>query len=237
MIQRLLSFCRRVFGGGAAPSSAPAEDERRVWVRHPSNAETVVKPVHDGISTRLSARIRNVSRGGASLTVNRHFEEGDMISIELPGGSPERTSSVLACIVHVTPAGADHWSLGCTFSEELSDEDLGTFGARRERPTTPENRAWKRFNCQVKVSAEPVSGPNRAPWPAEVVNISAGGIGLQVGRNVEMGALLSLELEGAGGQTRDVLACVVHVIATGGEWLLGCNFIHELSEDDLKALL
>jgi len=237
MLQRLLSFCRRVFRGGSEPSTGQPEDERRVWVRHPSSAETVVQPISNGASTRLSARVRNVSRGGANLTVNQRFKEGEMISIELPGASTERTASVLACIVHVGPAGPEHWSLGCTFSEELSDEDLGAFGARRERPATPENRAWKRFNCKVRVTALPVSGTERTTFPAEVVNISASGIGLQVARNVEMGALLSLRLEGAGGQSREVLACVVHVIVAGGEWLLGCNFIHELSEADLKALL
>ena len=37
---------------------------------------------------------------------------------------------------------------------------------------------------------------------------------------------------------RTILACVVHVTTqASGEWALGCNFIRELSEEDLKALV
>ena len=237
MLQRLLSLCRRLVGGRPSPAEPP-EDDRRVWVRHPSNAETVVQPIDNGTPTRLSARVQNVSRGGISLTMNRRFKAGEMISIELPGGSAERTATVLACIVHVKPAGPEQWSLGCIFSEELSDEDLGAFGARRERPPHPspegaENRAWKRFNCKVKVSHQLVGDAEKKTWPAEVVNISASGIGLGVAHSVETGAILNLKLENPGGQTRDLLACVVLVIASGGDWLLGCNFIDELYETDL----
>jgi hypothetical protein len=237
MFQSLLSFCRRLFGGASQATAQAPEDERRVWVRFPSSAQTVVQPVHNGIPTQLSARVRNVSRGGINLTVNKTFNPGELIAIELPGASPERTSSVLACVVHVNPVDSEQWSLGCTFSTVLEDDDLAEFGARRERPAKPENRAWKRFNCKVKASCQSVDDPEKKTWPAEVVNISAGGIGLQVAHNVEMGTLLNLQLEGASGQTRTLLACVVHVIASNSERILGCNFIHELSEDDLKALL
>jgi PilZ domain len=236
MFQNLISLCRRVVGA-SPPTVESSADERRVWVRHPSGAETIVQPIQNGSVARLSARVRNVSRGGTNLIVNKCFNPGDMLSIELPGSDAARTSAVLACIVHVNPAGPEQWALGCTFSEELNDEDLASFGARRERPSEPENRAWKRFDCSVKAEYQLVSDVEKQTWPADVVNISAGGIGLQVARGVEMGALLSLKLQGSKGHTRNVLACVVHVIASGGDWLLGCNFIHELSEADFKALL
>lgn len=238
MLQRILSLCRRLVGGSANTAKAD-NDERRVWVRFPSKAEAVVKPMNNGVDTRLSARVRNVSRGGVSLIANKAFEPGDMISVELPGGNQAESDTVLACIVHVHATADKQWTLGCTFSEELTEDELEAFGAKKERPSKPENRAWKRFGCDVKANYSLVSDATKKSWPAQVVNISAGGIGLTVHQAVEAGALLSLDLTNLGGkESRTILVCVVHVIARmGGEWVLGCNFIHELSEADMQALL
>src|SRR5262245_3106366 len=152
MIQQLLSLCRRLVG---KPSEMAAgerpEDERRVWVRYPSNAQTIVKPLNNGVDTRFSARVRNVSRGGVSLDVSQEFQPGDLVSIELPGATPTETDTVLACVIHVQPTAEQQWALGCTFSEELDEHELAAFGARKERPSNhdpdTENRAWKRFGC------------------------------------------------------------------------------------------
>ena len=71
-----------------------------------------------------------------------------------------------------------------------------------------------------------------------MLNISAGGVAMIVQHEVRAGALLSAELHAPAGQTVvTILACVVHVIAQSGhERVLGCNFIQELGENDLKAL-
>src|SRR5947209_8464369 len=139
MFRRFLELWRRLLGGGgAAPregGAGPAADEdRRVWVRYPSSAQTVVQTLGNGIDTRLSARVHNVSRGGINLVLDRSFRPGEMINIELPGGTPESTSTVLACVVHVRELAAGAWSVGCTFSEELGNKDLEAFGARRQKP-------------------------------------------------------------------------------------------------------
>jgi len=239
MFQRLLSLCRRLVGGSSVSESGERDDERRVWVRYPSKAQAVVKSINNGVDTRFSARVRNVSRGGLSLVASRQFEPGELLSIELPGTTDVESDTVLACIIHVHASADQQWVLGCTFSEELDEEELAAFGARKERPSKPENRAWKRFGCDVKADYSLVADPQKKVRPAQVVNISAGGIGLKVTEAVEAGALLSLELSHIGGTgSRTILACVVHVIArAGGEWVLGCNFIHELSEADLQVLL
>jgi len=238
MLQRILSLCRRLVGGPSASGERP-DDERRVWVRYPSKAQTIVKPINNGVDTRFSSRVRNVSRGGLSLVVNKQFQPGELLSIELPGTNEQETDTVLACIIHVHASADKQWVLGCTFSEELNEQELAAFGARKERPSKPENRAWKRFGCDVKADYALVADPDKKGRPAQVVNISAGGIGLKVNEAVETGALLSLGLSNIGGtDERTILACVVHVIArAGSEWVLGCNFIHELSEEDLQVLL
>ena len=62
---------------------------------------------------------------------------------------------------------------------------------------------------------------------------------LQVNRDIPTGAMLNAELEGGTTHAaKTILACVVHVLTqTSGERILGCNFIRELSEADLTALV
>jgi hypothetical protein len=75
------------------------------------------------------------------------------------------------------------------------------------------------------------------PWC--VLNLSASGVGLLVDRFVDAGTLLNIDLTGRDGHTtRTILACVVHVSQQAPqEWALGCNFIRELTDEDLQALI
>jgi hypothetical protein len=244
MFKRTVSFFRQLVGGrsvlGTADEVKALEEERRARVRYPSNVETTVHPADGAEPVRLSARVRNISRTGINLQVERGFEPGSLLSVELPGPDGRPPYTVLACVVHATPRDGE-WALGCTFARELSDDDLSAFGAKRQRPPrADDHRTWVRFPCHVKAACQTVTPDEPEPaWPAQVLNISPSGIGLLVDRPVENGALLSLQLQGAGGQmTHTILACVVHVTAqAAGHWALGCNFIRELSEKELLALL
>ena len=237
MLEHFRDLWRRMVGGNK--DRAGAEEDRRVWVRHTSNAETVIKLASNGVDTRRQARVGNVSRGGINLIVSEQFQPGDMIGIDLPGGTPQSASVVLACVVHVRQRGEGEWALGCTFAEELNDADLAAFGARRQKPDSVEDhRSWVRFVCNVKASCQCINDGEKQAWPAAVVNISANGIGLLVDRAIETGTLLNLDLESPKHSARTILACVVHVTTRpGSEHVLGCNFIRELSEADLAALL
>jgi hypothetical protein len=238
MFQGVLDFCRRLMGRDPFPTASVGEAERRVWVRHPSSAHTSVRPMSNGISNRLSARIANVSRGGIGLIVNQPLRLGDMVSVELPHPPGEAAETVLACVVHVTEAGPGEWSLGCTFSEPLDGRCVRAFGNEGKPETSAEQRGWIRYDCALKAECQIASDPEKKIYPVEVVNISAGGIGLQVHQPVEAGTLLSLKLASTNShQERTILACVVHVVPREGTWQLGCNFIRELNEADLEALV
>jgi hypothetical protein len=247
MFERTKTFWRRLVGnstqtGNLALALEDKPDERRVWARFPADLETSLKTAGAADSTRLQVRVRNISLGGVNLLVERSFEPGTMLSIELPGASEETHCTVLACVVHCVQDEDNQWSLGCDFSRELSEADLASFGARRERHGASDKREWKRYPCNVSSTYQLVAADDQTAYPAKVLNISASGVGLQVNRFVENGALLSVELHNSAGTTeRTMLACVVHVnhLAEGegeGEWALGCNFIRSLAEEDLKAL-
>ena len=241
MIQRLLSLCRRLIGGNTEQPSAGKSnsgEDRRVWVRYPCVSRTRVQPSANGSDTLLSARVRNVSRGGVSLIVNHAFKAGEMISLDVPGNTSEEMSAVLACVVHAVPLPNGYWSLGCAFSEMLDEDDLKAFVTRKERTAPGEKRGAPRHEASVKANYQLVNDPQNKSWAAGVVNISPGGIGLQVDEQIENGSLLNLKLESHAGQVKTILACVVHVLSHGNKGrVLGCNFIHEMSEADFQALV
>ena len=146
--------------------------------------------------------------------------------------------TVLACVAHSRPEGETEWVVGCRFSAELSAADLAAFGAARSKSAAPDNRSWSRFPCEVQAVYQVVAEGEDLRREARVLNISPGGLALSVDHDVGAGALLSAELHAPGGRkVITILACVVHVtVQSERERILGCNFIQELSEDDLEAL-
>ena len=243
MFERTRNFWRRLLGRPATSAggnvAVATGEERRVWVRYPADLETSYTPAGMPETARFSARVRNISLGGVNLLADRPFRPGELLTVELPGATDETRCNVLACVVHCQEEGPGEWSLGCTFSRELNDEDLEAFGARRERPLPSDQRQWKRFPAEVIALYQFVANGDPRQFPAKVLDISASGVGLLVDQPVENATLLSVELHNAAGTVgRTMLACVVHVtLHSEHEWALGCNFIRSLSEEDLKALL
>src|SRR5438874_706919 len=136
MFERTMTFWRRLVGRPGRTTTATLQagtEVRRVWLRYTADLETSYKPAGAHETTRLSARVRNISLGGINLVGNRAFQPGELLSVELPGTSEESRCNVLACVVHCAEEQPGVWSLGCTFSRELTDDDLQAFGARRER--------------------------------------------------------------------------------------------------------
>jgi hypothetical protein len=74
---------------------------------------------------------------------------------------------------------------------------------------------------------------------AKILNISAGGVALLSPRKLEAGTLLHLDLVTNPGQPpRTLKARVVHQAERADhQWVLGCTFVADLSDDDVMALL
>lgn len=243
MFERTKSLWQRLIHGPARERAGAGttvdELDRRVFVRHPIDLPTTYQAGASVKSTRLPAQLRDISLGGVNLEVDRPFEPGELLSVELPGLDEQTTTLALACVVHVNRLAGRRWSVGCTFSRELSEADLQAFGARKQ-PTEPDDpRTWQRFPGKLQATYQTVGTAGSAPKMAQVFNISPCGVGLLVEESVENGTLLSVELRSADATAhRVMLACVVHVTSRAdGRWALGCNFIRSLSEPDLRALL
>jgi hypothetical protein len=242
MFERTVSILRRMMAGQArvATEDRGQDEERRVGVRYPCAVPTTLQPVNGAEPVRLSGPVRNVSRGGINLVVPRAFEPGDMLEVDLPSPDGDSSYTVLACVIHAAAQPDGDWAVGCAFAQELSEAELRAFGGRRRKSPAPEDqRTWVRFPCRVKATCQVVSGPAGPPCLVEVVDISPTGIGLRVERDLEPGTLLSLDLQDATGRVATtMLACVVHATEPeAGRHSLGCNFIRELSGEELQALL
>jgi hypothetical protein len=212
-------------------------EERRIWVRHTSTLNTTYQPAHDPDAERLSVRVRDVSRGGISLAVDRSFEPGELLSIELPIPPGRPSSRVLACVVRCQCRGGE-WVLGCTFAAQLHDQDLQLFGAVRARPDEADQRSWVRFDCKAEAFYRAVNVPGSPLTPATIQNVSASGVALEVEDPLEIGELITIDLRAGEHFLFSTLACVVRVTVPpdGGRAVLGCNFIGELADSQLKAL-
>jgi hypothetical protein len=224
----------------ADPSPTSFPGDRRVWVRYSCDLESSCQPAGVADEVSWSARVRDISRGGIKLNLNRPFETGTLLKVEISNGQGDQSRSLMVRVVHVSPQGPFSWSLGCSFDKELTQQDLLFFQVKQKEPSEDERRAWLRFACD----------PDRPPRAsvlinpgdkvtAKVLNIAAGGIGLVVPRHCEPGTSLRLELIDPSGRTsRPIQARVIHSSQKGPEeWIVGCAFVAPLSEEDVAALV
>ena len=239
MFARTFSFWRRLTGHTATAGNPPETDDRRLWIRYPANLQTLVQSADAEVEDRASAKIRDISRGGANLLLDKSFTPGEMISMELPcATSPDHVFQLLACVVRSQQEPDGRFALGCVFSRELSEEDLCALGASRVRHAPEDNRVWMRFPCQLKANFHKIGETEDLRHAAEITDISASGVGIDVKELIEIGSLLNLHVIGKLGQEHTMLACVVHSTHSAERaWSLGCNFIRELSERDFQQML
>jgi hypothetical protein len=77
------------------------------------------------------------------------------------------------------------------------------------------------------------------PRPADVANLSRGGVSLRVDERVELSKTVALALQAPRGGFRwRGRARVIYIVnQRNGRHLLGCQFLHELSDEELRRLL
>jgi hypothetical protein len=105
------------------PSAGPpGGQERRAAPRHPSSLKITCYPSGSGLLQRRPARIRNVSRSGIGLALDRSWPAGTILILEMPG--EETTRNVRARVVHATTQVGGMFLIGCTFVDALTDAEL-----------------------------------------------------------------------------------------------------------------
>src|SRR5439155_1416433 len=126
----------------------------------------------------------------------------------------------------------------------MDDETMPDPMPKTGQPTTErrvnEARAHQRHSCEVPSSCRPVSSWSSADakWSGTITNLSLGGFRIRLPRRFESGTSLAIELPGAEGEPPcTIFARVIHALAASDGWELGCQFVGELSEEELFRLL
>jgi hypothetical protein len=214
--------------------------DRRVWVRYFCDLESTCHSGRGPDELSWSARVRDISRGGLNLQLNRSFEQGSVLSVDLPLGADLSPRTLQVKVVHAQNQGPGKWSLGCAFEKPLDEGDLLAFQVKKPVVPSDDKRAWIRFSCDGErpAHATVLINPHHK-IQARVLNISPGGIGLATQRHYDPGTSLKLELIDASGRTsRPIQAHVVHSTSSGAEdWTIGCSFDTPLTEEDVASLL
>ena len=122
---------------GRNPSAQLSEEaskaERRVHARYPCRLNGLCKPVgRHQTGKPWRGWIEDVSKEGLQLTLNRRFEPGSLIAVEVDVSKEELAqvfhSAIsryfLAKVVRVLRRKDKKWSLGCRLVKKFSDDDL-----------------------------------------------------------------------------------------------------------------
>src|SRR5438128_1620384 len=122
----------------------------------------------------------------------------------------------------------------------MSSDNAPCEGEGAKQAEFVNRRAWVRYRCSRPISRRMAIAESYQSLDASVADISVAGVGLWLGRRLEGGTLLFVELESAAPDSHPVelLARVIHVTPTiGGGWLVGCEFANRLSDAELRAVL
>lgn len=101
-----------------------------------------------------------------------------------------------------------------------------------------DRRASVRHSTSPTISCQTITSPQETAWPAIVLDISTGGIGLVLGYRFDRGTPLICELRNSTRTHMKLLRMrVAHVTAQDDCWVHGCAFLEPLNEDELQAFL
>src|SRR5260370_41739997 len=99
MFKEALASLARWVGRAQSSADSILGEERRVWIRYPSLAQATCQPAAPANSAPITARVRDISRGGIHLLVDRRFEAGMVLSHQVPSGANRDQSPGLPYVV------------------------------------------------------------------------------------------------------------------------------------------
>ncbi len=105
--------------------------------------------------------------------------------------------------------------------------------APEESITADNRRTAERHECLLEAA---VRDARRAFVPAQVLDLSAGGVKLLVDPPPAPGDDLQLTFLQHDGRMFQIGATVVHYVDHAATWAVGCRFARELTSDELAAI-
>jgi serine/threonine protein kinase len=114
----------RTQGESLAPTvdKSPEHAERRAAVRYVWNARGACRAVGAERRPRWKAVVQDISTTGICLQVNRRFDSGAVLLIEIEGKPSLRPRRLVARVVRVDQRSPRKWLIGCSFLRQLPEE-------------------------------------------------------------------------------------------------------------------
>jgi len=149
----------------------------------------------------------------------------------------------------LAPAPLDRWpscgELMSALAQAVDPQAPKTIPLRRGRTRgapsvlNSERRGDERHPCGLPTSGRQLGRPDDESWTARIRDVSQSGLGLALATPFKQGTVLAINVAGDHERfARPVLVRVVHVKEqAGGEWIVGCNFVGQLSQAELDGLL
>jgi hypothetical protein len=102
-----------------------------------------------------------------------------------------------------------------------------------------ERRRATRYPCSLQPAWRVLGSRAGDSWMAVVRDISTTGISMVIKYQIKPGTVLVIRLQSTNRRlSRPLPVRVMHATAqTGGHWLIGCDFVRRLSDNDLEDLL
>jgi hypothetical protein len=105
-----------------------------------------------------------------------------------------------------------------------------------EAPSANDRRAWVRYTRIRAARVRADTAPTRIFEVAVIRDLSVNGVSLILNSRVKPDTVMEIEPRGLGFR-RPLLARVVRVAPQADGWLLGCQLLENLSEEELQKLL
>jgi hypothetical protein len=107
-------------------ASTNPQAERRAYVRFPCDREITCQTLAGlrGDQEKWLANVRDISVGGVGFVIDRRFEKGTALVIELADQASASSRILLARVARVNAHGLGTWFVGCTFTNKLTDDEL-----------------------------------------------------------------------------------------------------------------
>src|SRR5436190_17839682 len=122
------------------PVAEPCGDDRRAWVRYPCSLETLYQPGKGRLDHHWwFARVRDISSSGIGLILPQQFPPGTQLAIALHSSEQELSQTLEVNVVHVEPYEGGGWILGCTFVNQLSEDELRAYWSEQRLSQAVEN--------------------------------------------------------------------------------------------------
>ena len=109
----------------APPRQQPTTKNRRAAARYPSTLGASCQRVQ-GSTARWQAEIQDISLTGLRMTLDRRFEVGTVLTLEILDEQGNGVTKSLVRVQWVREASPNRWSIGCAFHRPLTDDDLDT---------------------------------------------------------------------------------------------------------------